>query len=287
MSTRARQFKKIFGNELSNTKTFITLGLFTLVGLTFFPIYILLTLPFKSRSKIFSDPLALPETLEFGRFVTAWNVGGFSQYFTNSIIVVTVSLAAIIVIGSLGAFALVQFDFGAKRFTLVFLISGLMIPTQVLIIPLYSMMNQLGLLNSFYSLFLVYIAFAMPFSVFLIRQFFLGIPDSFAEAARIDGCSEFQVFWKIYLPLAAPALAALAIYQFVFLWNEFLYVLTFITQDAHRTLPAGLLAFQGRRANQWGLLFAGVIISVLPTVIFLAIFQRQFVRGVTMGMKGE
>lgn len=287
MSTRARQFKKIFGNEFSNTKTFITLGLFTLVGLTFFPIYILLTLPFKSRDKIFADPLALPETINFGRFVTAWNVGGFSQYFTNSIIVVSVSLAAIIVIGSLGAFALVQFDFGAKRFTLLFLVSGLMIPTQVLIIPLYSMMNQLGLLNSFYSLFLVYIAFAMPFSVFLIRQFFLGIPDSFAEAARIDGCSEFQVFWKIYLPLAAPALAALAIYQFVFLWNEFLYVLTFITQDAHRTLPAGLLAFQGRRANEWGLLFAGVIISVLPTVIFLAIFQRQFVRGVTMGMKGE
>ncbi|WP_436926145.1 carbohydrate ABC transporter permease [Halosimplex amylolyticum] len=287
MSTDTPRFGQALQSDFDTTKLALTLGLFFLVGVTFFPIYILLTLPFKSRSKIFSAPLALPETLDFSRFVTAWNVGGFSQYFMNSLIVVSVSLAAIIVIGALGAFALVQFDFRAERFTLLFLISGLMIPTQVLIIPLYSMMNQLGLLNSFYSLFLVYIAFAMPFSVFLIRQFFLGIPDSYSEAARLDGCSEFQVFWKIYLPLAAPALAALAIYQFVFLWNEFLYVLTFITQDAHRTLPAGLLAFQGRRANEWGLLFAGVIISVLPTVIFLAIFQRQFIRGVTMGMKGE
>jgi raffinose/stachyose/melibiose transport system permease protein len=144
-------------------------------------------------------------------------------------------------------------------------------------------MNALNLLNTYYSLIFAYIAFGLPFSVFLLRQFFVTIPDTYAEAARMDGCNEFQVFYRVYLPLSLPALAAVAIYQFVFLWNEFLYAIIFITDDAKRTLPAGLMAFQGQYAGDWAQLAAGIVIAVTPTVIFFLIFQRQFMRGISMG----
>lgn len=271
--------------RLQLAKSAVTLLLFGLVGVMLFPILILLLLPFKSSGEIFSDPLGIPSRIGFESYLTAWFDAGFQQFFVNSLVVVSTSLVLIVVVASLAAYALVQFDFPAKKYLVGFLIGGLLIPTQVLIVPLYSLMNQLDLLNSYYSLVFTYVAFAIPFSVFLVRQFFVGIPDSFAEAARMDGCSELQVFTRIYLPLAAPALAALLIYQFVFIWNEFLFVITFISDNAARTLPAGLLVFQGERgANAWPLLFAAVVISVTPTVIFLAIFQRQFIKGVTMGL---
>lgn len=266
-------------------KAAVTLILFAIAGVTFFPMFVLLLLPFKSGVELLMDPLSLPENYSFETYRMVWFESGFQQYFLNSVIVVGVSLIVIVATASLAAFALVQYEFSAKKILLAFLIGGLLIPTQVLIVPLYGIMNELELLNTYYSLVLAYVAFAVPFSVFLVRQFFVGIPDSFAEAARMDGCSELQVFSRIYLPLAAPALAALAIYQFVFVWNEFLFAITFITEDATRTLPAGLMIFQGERgANAWPLLFAGVVIAVVPTMLFLAVFQRHFVRGVTMGL---
>lgn len=266
-----------FGSRL------VDLGLFLLVGVSFFPIILLVITSFKSRSAVFTNPLALPETWHIENYVIAWETGGFQQYFMNSVIVVSVSLLLILACGSLGAYALVQLDLPAKRSVLIFIIAGFMIPPQVLLVPLYTIMNTLGLLNTYASLILTYVAFAMPFSIFLLRQFFLSIPDSYGEAARMDGCSELQVFYRVYLPLAMPAMAAVAIYQFVFLWNEFLYALIFITDDARRTLPAGLMSFQSNYSANWPALLAGVVIAVTPTVLFFMLFQRQFVRGVTMG----
>lgn len=261
-----------------------TLVLFLLVGFLYFPIGIFLISTFKSGAEIRRDPMSLPSEWQYENYILAWTEGNIQTYFLNSVFVVALSLILITVIACLAAYAFVQFDFRAKTMLLIFIVAGLMIPTQVLIVPLFTLMNFLNLLNTFASLIITYVAFAMPFSIFLIRQFFIGIPDSYAEAARLDGASELQIFYRVYVPLSAPALAALAIYQFVFLWNEFLYVITFISRDDTRTLPAGLLAFQGRYTDDWPLLFAAIVIAVLPTVIFIAIFQRYFIRGITMGM---
>jgi raffinose/stachyose/melibiose transport system permease protein len=260
-------------------------GLFVFVvgGVFLVPVLLLLVTSVKSKTEIFTNPLALPQEFQFENYANAWTTGGFDQYFMNSVIVVSISLVLILLLSSLAAYALVQFNFPADNFMLVFFLAGFMIPPQVLLVPLYTIMNALNLLNTYFSLIFVYVAFGLPFSVFLLRQFFVTIPDTYAEAARMDGCTEFQVFFRVYLPLSVPALAAVAIYQFVFLWNEFLYAIIFITDDAKRTLPAGLMAFQGQYAGDWAQLAAGIVIAVTPTVIFFLLFQRQFMRGISMG----
>lgn len=264
-------------DKLSGLLAFIVAGVFLV------PVGLLLVTSVKSRTEIFTNPLSLPQDFRFENYANAWTTGGFDQYFMNSIIVVGISLVFILLLSSLAAYALVQFDFPADDFMLVFFLAGFMIPPQVLLVPLYTIMNALNLLNTYYSLIFAYIAFGLPFSVFLLRQFFVTIPDTYAEAARMDGCNELQVFFRVYLPLSMPALAAVAIYQFVFLWNEFLYAIIFITDDAKRTLPAGLMAFQGQYAGDWAQLAAGIVIAVTPTVIFFLLFQRQFMRGISMG----
>lgn len=257
--------------------------LFIVAGVFLVPLGLLLVTSVKSRTEIFANPLALPEEFQFQNYANAWTTGGFDQYFMNSVIVVGISLVFILLLSSLAAYALVQFDFPADDFMLVFFLAGFMIPPQVLLVPLYTIMNALNLLNTYYSLIFAYIAFGLPFSVFLLRQFFVTIPETYAEAARMDGCTELQVFFRVYLPLSVPALAAVAIYQFVFLWNEFLYAIIFITDDSLRTLPAGLMAFQGQYSGDWAQLAAGIVIAVTPTVIFFLLFQRQFMRGISMG----
>ena len=264
-------------------ETLSGLLVFLVAGIFLVPILLLLVTSVKSKSEIFTSPLALPETFQFGNYANAWTTGGFEQYFMNSVLVVSISLVLILLLASLAAYALVQFDFPADDFMLVFFLAGFMIPPQVLLVPLYTIMNALNLLNTYYSLIFAYVAFGLPFSVFLLRQFFVTIPDTYAEAARMDGCTELQVFFRVYLPLSVPALSAVAIYQFVFLWNEFLYAIIFITDDSMRTLPAGLMAFQGQYAGQWAQLAAGIVIAVTPTVIFFLLFQRQFMRGISMG----
>jgi raffinose/stachyose/melibiose transport system permease protein len=255
---------------------------FIFVALLLLPIATLFLGSMKARTEVFSDPLALPDAFSVENFVFAWNQGGFQQYFTNSLVVVLVSLTLILVCGSLVAYALVFLDLPAENWLLLFFIGGFMVPQQVLFVPLYTLMNELGLLNTYFSLILVYVAFALPFSIFLIRQYFVGLPRSYAESARMDGCSEFQIFYRIYLPVSTPALAAVGIYQFVSLWNEFLYALTFITEDSMRTLPAALLAFQGRYSSHWPRLFAGILISVTPPLLFFIFFQKHFVRGLNV-----
>lgn len=261
---------------------FVTLMLFALTGLILFPLFLLVLMSLKSTNQIFSAPLALPETYHFENFVRAWQTGGFGQYFLNSAFVVLTTLVIMIVITSMASYALVRFDFPAQRLVLVFILAGFMIPPQVLLVPLYSLMNNLGLLNTYAVLILSYLGFSIPFSVFFLRQYFVNIPDSLAEAARIGGCSELTIFGRIYLPLSFPALSAVLVFQFIFLWNEFLYALVFITDDAKRTLPAGLMAFQGQHTTDWAALFAGIIIAVIPTIVFFLLFQKQFIRGFTM-----
>ena len=261
--------------------------LFLFAGIFLLPIYILVLTSFKSQGEIFANPLSLPSSFQLENYINAWTTGGFGQYFLNSVAVVSISLVAILVLSSMVAYALVQFDFRANNFVFVFFLAGFMIPPQVLLVPLYSIMNSLNLLNTYFSLIFAYIAFGLPFSIFLLRQFFVSIPRAYAEAGRMDGCTEFQIFYRIYLPLSVPALAAVAIYQFVTLWNEFLYAIVFITDDQIRTLPAGLMSFQGQFSADWAQLFAGIVIAVTPTIVFFLIFQRQFIRGISMsGTKG-
>lgn len=247
------------------------------------PLWVVTTASLKPDREFFDGAINPPTEWQFQNLIDAWTIGGFSGYMLNSLIVATVGLAILLTICLLAAYALVQFDIPKKRYILLGIIAGFMIPPEVLVVPLYNMMDGLGWLNQLRSVILVYVAMAIPFSVFFIRQFFISIPGALAEAARMDGCSEFQVFTRVYLPLSVPAVTTVFVFNFVLFWNEFLYAIIFLTRDQVRTAPAGLLAFQGQFEQSFTMIAAGVIIAALPTIIVFLLFRDYFIRGFTMG----
>jgi len=287
VSSRTRALLRDIETETVGVRSVVLhLGLFTVAAIFLFPILLFFMNSVKSSSGIFMRSYELPESITFTKYVTAWTEGGFQYYMMNSIFVVGVSLALILTCSILAAYALVRFDFKGKYAVVSLILAGFMIPTQVLFIPRYVMMSWVGLIDTHLSLILVYVASALPFSIFLLRQYFVGIPESLAEAARLDGCSDFQILYRIYLPLALPAVSAVFIFQFVILWNEFLYAFAFISSDALRTLPAGLLNYKGPYGTDWSKLMAGVGISVIPTIIMFVLFRNQFLRSINMQAKG-
>lgn len=247
------------------------------------PLWVVTTASLKPDREFFAGAINPPSEWQFQNLIDAWTIGGFSGYMLNSLIVVTVGLTILLTICLLAAYALVQFEIPKKRYILLGIIAGFMIPPEVLVVPLYNMMDGLGWLNQLRSVIIVYVAMAIPFSVFFIRQFFISIPGSLAEAARMDGCSEFQVFSRVYLPLSVPAVTTVFVFNFVLFWNEFLYAIIFLTRDQVRTAPAGLLAFQGQFSQSFTMIAAGVIIAALPTIIVFLLFRDYFIRGFTMG----
>lgn len=281
MSQREFQiFDKVFGSLSAFLSSIIVLIAGVLV---LFPIIILLLTALKTRSEYFEDPLALPASLQFENFAEAWSTGGFQTYMMNSVVVAFVGLAILITVTTMAAYALVQFDLPYGRLILLVVIAGFMVPPEVLIAPLFPMMDSIGWINTRRSLIAVYVAFAIPFSVFFLRQYFVKLPKEYAEAARLEGCSEFQIFSRIYLPLSIPAIAAVFVFQFVWFWNEFLYAIVFITRDDMRTAPAGLTAFQGAYGQDFTLLATGIIIAAIPAVIVFLILRKYFVRGFLRG----
>lgn len=285
--SRARTVIEDMRNETIGVRSgLLHLGMFALMAFFLVPIFIFFMNSVKTSSGIFMRSYEIPTDVTFTKYVTAWTEGGFQHYMMNSILVVGVSLLLILLCSILAAYALVRFDFRGKYLTVSLILAGFMIPTQVLFIPRFVMLSAMGLINTRLSLVLVYVASALPFSIFLLRQYFIDIPESLAEAARLDGCSDFQILYRIYLPLAIPAVSAVFIFQFVILWNEFLYAFSFISTDALRTLPAGLLNYKGPYGTDWSKLMAGVGISVIPTIIMFILFRKQFLRSLNMQAKG-
>ncbi len=287
VASRTRELvREVRSETIGIRSAALHLAMFGIVAIFVVPVLIFFMNSVKSSSGIFTRSYELPESITLGKYVTAWTQGGFSQYMVNSILVVGVSLLLILVCSTLAAYAIVRFEFRGKYVVVSLVLAGFMIPTQVLFIPRFVMLSWAGLIDTHLSLVLVYVASALPFSIFLLRQFFVGIPASLAEAAQLDGCSDFQTFYRIYLPLAVPAISAVFIFQFVILWNEFLYAFTFISSDGLRTLPAGLLNYRGAYGTDWSKMMAGVGISVIPTIIVFVLFRNQFLRSLNMQAKG-
>jgi len=260
--------------------------LVVLGGLFLYPLVLLLSSSLKQQGQVFVNPMSLPNNPTVQALFEAWS-RGLGVNLLNSTIVVVTSIILMVACGSLAAYAFVRFDFSYRYPLLVVFVAGLMIPPQVLLVPIYSIMNALNLLNTFWSLILTYVGFSLPFSIFLIYQFFTNIPSSYADAAQIDGCSEFQTFIHVYLPLSVPAVSAVAVFQFVWLWNEFIFALTFIVRNQKLTLAPAIVNFSSRYAGSYTVMFAGVVIAIAPSVLLFLIFQKQFIRGITFSsLKG-
>ena len=240
---------------------------------------------FKDDSSIFNSPWALPHKLHFGNWARAWTDANMSDYFLNTVLVVAGSLIGTLVLGSMAAYVLARFDFPGNRFIYFLFIGGMSFPIMLALVPLFYVVNNMGLLNTIHGLILVYIAYSLPFTVFFLTAFFRTLPTSVAEAAFVDGASHSRTFFQIMLPMAKPGLISVGIFNFLGQWNQYMLPTVLNTDPDKRVLTQGLVqlaASQGYKGD-WSGLCAGLVMAMLPVLAAYIIFQRQVVAGLTAG----
>ncbi|HEX8597851.1 MAG TPA: carbohydrate ABC transporter permease [Chloroflexia bacterium] len=243
-----------------------------MIGTSFKPHAFVLELP----------PRFIPSEPTWDNYTRALTSNNFGRYFFNSLIVAISSTTIVVILSALLAYAFARWDFPGRQFLFYTMLGTMMIPTLVLIIPQFVLAKNLHILDSLWGLVVVYSA-GTAFNMFLLRGFFEEIPQDLFDAATIDGASAFRTFWSIALPLARPALAAVAIFSFLGAWDEFTWALTAINNQDLYTLPIALRLFQQQHGTEWGVVFAASAIAVLPTIIVFVIFQRHFIKGITSG----
>ena len=224
-----------------------------------------------------------PKIFKWENFLKAWQQGQFSTYFRNSLLVIFIKVPLGILLSALAAYPLAKIEFRFSQGIFLLFLQGLAVPVQVALQPLVVMMHTLGLSNTIFALIPPYVAFGLPFQILVLRGFFRLVPTALIEAARIDGASELVIFGRIMLPLSVPALAALCIIDVLATWNEFLLALVLVSDKQSRTVPLGLMQFQGEHSSDYTLLMAGVMISIVPVILIFLFLQRYFVTGLTAG----
>ena len=263
-------------------KILLYLFLILLVGIILFPVCWLVLNSLKTNQEMFLDSLALPKKLMFENYITAWNKGLVS-YFVNSIIVGALSIGIILALSSMLAYGLTRFNLPGSGFIFILVLGGMALSEQVALVPLYKILQALKLYNTRAALVLPYVAFRIPFTMFLMRSYFISIPKELEEAAIVDGCKSWQRFTKIILPISKPVLASCAIVNLNHVWNEFLFANVFLEDKKLMTIPLGLMTFQGDLKSDYVVMLAGILICSLPMVLLFLCMSRQFVRGLTSG----
>jgi len=260
-------------------------GASALVLVWLIPVMITVFTASKSMSELMSSPFmwAMPETWTSEAFLQAWSRAGMSRYILNSFIITVPSVAGTLAIASLGAFALAFYRFRFNRTVLIIFVAGMLIPFQMLMIPVFRMSDRLGLINTYRGVSLFHIAFQLGFCVYFLRNFLRTLPYSLIEATRIDGARDFTIFARIIMPLALPSLAALAVLEFTWIWNDLLWSLVLLNQNRVMTVTQGLANMQGQFITNYNIIAAGSIIAAIPPLIVFLMFQRFFISGLTLG----
>ena len=254
-------------------------------GFTVFAIGWIAISSLKSTRQLFQEPLALPSEPRFENYDIAWNAVDMSRYFLNSLIVVSISVILILLISAPAAYVLSRIKFrGSNTLTTIFT-AGMGIPYPLLFIPLFALMLDLRLTNTLPGLIVVYVSLSLPFTIYILTGFFITLPSELEDAAVIDGCSDYQVYWKIMLPLASPGMLTAAIFNFIGLWNEYQLALVFANTEKTRTLSLGLYALRNalQYTGDWASLFAGIVIIMVPTVLIYVVLSEKMISGITMG----
>jgi multiple sugar transport system permease protein len=248
-----------------------------------FPFYWMLITSLKTSSQLFSKNISyIASTPTFQNYTELVTSIDFFSYMGNSLLIAICTVALSLTVSLLAAYGFSRFIFKGKHVFLTSFLSINMFPTVLLLIPLYSIMRTIGLLYTPYSLVLAYSTFTIPFAVWLLTSYLNEIPTSLDEAAMIDGCSRFQAFYKVILPLTIPGVIATGSYIFITAWNEFVFA-SMLTNDSTRTLPVALQSFIGQFDIQWGLLSAGGVVTILPTLILFIFIQKRLIHGMTAG----
>lgn len=265
----------------------------TLIRLVLWFVAILIIIPlgwtivqsFKTTQEFFGDVWALPASLHYENYINAWQTANMGQYFFNSILVTVMGVIFSLCLAVPAAYALSRYKFFASKFILFVFSAGLFIQATYVLVPLFSLLKDLNLLDNLVVLALIYATSSLPFTIFLLSSFIRGVSRSYEEAAVMDGANRFQIMTKVIMPLIQPGIVTIVIFNFMAYWNEFPMAFTFILDDAKKTLPIGLqnLMEVQRFSTDWGALFAGMVIVLIPIVIIYAILNEKLTEGVNVG----
>ncbi|MBA7533336.1 L-arabinose transport system permease protein AraQ [subsurface metagenome] len=266
-------------------RIFIHLLLFLGLAITLAPFIWMISTSFKSSESVFTfPPQWIPKHPTIEQYQTLFREVNFLQFFKNSVIVAFGITLFSLFLNSLGGFAFAKHKFPGREKIFALLLATMMVPGQITMIPVFLMLKTVGLINSYWGLIIP--AGASAFGIFLMRQFITTIPTDLIESARIDGCSEFRIYWTIILPLCKPVLAALGIFTFMGSWNAFLWPLIVMIKENMYTLPVALANLSGQHATKFGLLMAGAVVVVVPVLIVFIVAQRYVIKGVAVtGLK--
>jgi ABC-type glycerol-3-phosphate transport system permease component len=252
-------------------------------GAAVYPFVWMVLTSLRPRDTVFSGGF-VPDKITFSAYTRAWSLLDFPSHFMTSVVITTLTVVAVLALATLAGYSFAKLDFPGKQVIYVILLSTLMLPATALILPLFLQMKNLGLLNTRQGLILIYIGVSLPFAMFLMRAFFETLPDELIHAARVDGAGEFKIFWRIMLPLAAPGVATVVVFQFLSTWNEFLLANTLLQNTALLPLQPHLFTVtRSQHATDWTLLCAALTMSVLPIVLVYIRMQKRFVAGLTLG----
>ena len=288
MSLFSQAFRPVGSNRVDPMLVALWLALVVLALVWITPFVFIVFTALKSSDAVMNtSAFALPTEPDFGNFISAWQRGNFSTTAFNGVIITFIKVPLGLFISAMAAYALAKVPMRFSKVFLALCVFGTMLPFQVMLAPIFKQVNAFGLINTYPGIILPYLAFGVPYQVFILHGFFAAVPKELSEAARIDGASHFTIFRRIFLPVSLPVLSALLILDFVATWNEFAMALVILQDPKMWTLPLGLMNFQSQFQSNYGELNAAIIMTVLPAAIVYLMFQRYFVAGLTTGAVKE
>jgi multiple sugar transport system permease protein len=276
--TGATQSQRQFGTALK----YIGLTLLTLLWLV--PVIAAVITSFRTMDDIAINGFwSVPGVLTFENFRQAWVDAQVNKYLLNSFIITVPSLFMMMFLSSMSAYALARFKFRGNLFFYFMYVAGTLLPFQILLLPVFRLTNALGFYNTYGALILIHTAFQLGFCTFVLRNFMRTVPNEILDAARVDGCGEFRIYWQIMLPLTLPALAALGTLEFTWVFNDYLWAIILVQSDSLRPVTAGLATLRGQYNTNWPVITAGALLATLPTLLMFVFLQRYFIQGLTLG----
>jgi raffinose/stachyose/melibiose transport system permease protein len=253
-----------------------------------FPIYWMITFSLKSNSEIFGgNPVGLPQKWLWNNYANAFGSGNLGRYFLNSVIVTVTTIVLTVFVSAMSSYAMIRMQWKFSKTAMAILMLGMMVPIHAALLPVFVMMRNLRLINSLWSLILPYTGFAVPMGIMIISGLITNIPRELEEAAFIDGCHIYRMFFTIILPLLRPAIATVSIFTFLQSWNELMFAAVFISRESAKTLTVGIQSMSGRFLTEWGPIGAALTVATIPTlIIYLALsnqVQKSFIAGAVKG----
>ena len=265
-------------------KILVVFALLVLVVNGVYPLVWIFLTSIKNELELTQVPITyLPQTPNFGNYAQVFQAQPFARFFLNSLVISSLSTVLCVTVAAFAAYALARLRLRYRRIISIIIVAASMFPVVSLIVPLFQIMRGLGWLNTYWALVIPYATFSLPISTLVLTAFFQGIPEDLESAAMIDGCSRFGALWRIIVPLAAPGVVTAAILAFVNSWNEFLLALTFNSAPDMKTVPVGVMLYQGEFTFPWPLISAAIIITIIPIVVLILVFQRRIISGLTAG----